>query len=462
MADTITNKYNFNNISFTNQEEQTNNLYFPRDPTSYLVKGTQAGSTNQWSGNLPDGIDDYYDGLTIDYFLPYDGNGSAVTLNLSSKGETPVYLGNSNTQVTTQYTQYSVIRLTYITGSGLNSGNGAWKASAYFDTNAGGTVTSVSGINGLTGTVTTSGNLSANLVNYEPFSNAAQDASYEANRLYSVRLDSNGKLAVNVPWTNVNPNYITTHQTINQDGMIGALGIHYGTCQSAANAATKVVNLLPPHTNGQNEITNGEFTLNTGSRIIVNFYSTNSADYPKLNVAGTGAKSIKFNGTTISTNEYKTLLSGAIEFIYDGADWLLVGNFIDRAISGVANYTKLGAVKPWKSYTTSSTGISASTSSDAPTINSITTNVDKYYAIEVDKDGRLFVNIPWVDTNTWVANSTLSDGYVSAAETDHRVWGREGTLGWKDPNLLYLDNTSDANLISSISYLGWTSDCIVS
>ena len=46
MADTITNKYNFNNISFTNQEEQTNNLYFPRDPTSYLVKGTQAGSTN--------------------------------------------------------------------------------------------------------------------------------------------------------------------------------------------------------------------------------------------------------------------------------------------------------------------------------------------------------------------------------------------------------------------------------
>ena len=194
--------YNFNDISYDS------NLYFPRDPTSYLVKGMQASTTNSWIGNLPDGIDNYSDGLTIDYFLPYAGNGSNVTLNLSNKGAVPVYLGNSTTQVTTQYPQYSVIRLTYIITPGLNSGNGAWKASAYYDTNAGGTVTSITGTVGLTGSVTTSGNIKAKLRSEALLTNAAAAAVETTDRVYPVALDKDGYLAVNVPWTNINNNYI--------------------------------------------------------------------------------------------------------------------------------------------------------------------------------------------------------------------------------------------------------------
>lgn len=437
--------YNFNDISYDS------NLYFPRDPTSYLVKGMQASTTNSWIGNLPDGIDNYSDGLTIDYFLPYAGNGSNVTLNLSSKGEVPVYLGNSTTQVTTQYPQYSVIRLTYIITPGLNSGNGAWKASAYYDTNAGGTVTSITGTVGLTGTVTTSGNIKAKLRSEALLTNAAAAAVETTDRVYPVALDKDGYLAVNVPWTNINNNYITTHQTIKQDGVTGATGTHYGACTTAAGTSAKTASIL-----------NGTIALETGLRVIIKFANANTASNPTLNVNGTGAKNIFFNGTQITTNDTKALLSGAIEFVYDGSAWLLVGNFIDRDLLGVATYLTLGGVKPWKSYTVSSSGVTASTSATAPTINTITTTSGKYYAVEMDKDGRMFVNVPWVDTDTWVANSTTANGYVTAASTNHRVWGREGTVGWQDPNLLYLDNTSDAGLISSIGNFGWTSDCIVS
>lgn len=102
---------------------------------SHYVKGTQTASTNVWTGTLPDGITAYADGLTIDYFLPYAGTSSGATLNLGSKGAKPVYVGNGTTQVTTHFPQYSVIHLTYIVNSGLNNGNGAWKATGYYYAN---------------------------------------------------------------------------------------------------------------------------------------------------------------------------------------------------------------------------------------------------------------------------------------------------------------------------------------
>ena len=102
---------------------------------SHYVKGTQTSSTNAWTGALPDGVSAYYDGLSIDYFLPYAGTSSAATLNLGSKGAKPVYVGNGTEGVTTHFPQYSVIHLTYIINSSLNSGNGCWKATSYYNTN---------------------------------------------------------------------------------------------------------------------------------------------------------------------------------------------------------------------------------------------------------------------------------------------------------------------------------------
>ena len=133
-------------MAFTNYIQQikdTNNTTHDLVDTSasHYVKGTQTGSTNVWTGVLPDGVTAYYDGLSIDYFLPYAGTTSGATLNLGSKGAKPVYVGNSTTQATTHYPQYSVIHLTYLVDSRLNSGNGCWKATGYYDTNTNNAVT---------------------------------------------------------------------------------------------------------------------------------------------------------------------------------------------------------------------------------------------------------------------------------------------------------------------------------
>lgn len=102
---------------------------------TYFIKGTQTAATNVWTGTLPDGVT-YYNGLTIDYLLPYAGNSSAATLNLSDLGAKPVYYGNSATGgTTTHYGANTVIHLTYVIDSAFNSGNGCWKASNYYDSN---------------------------------------------------------------------------------------------------------------------------------------------------------------------------------------------------------------------------------------------------------------------------------------------------------------------------------------
>ena len=59
---------------------------------NYYVKGTQTSKTNNWTGNLLE-VDALYNGLAIDYWLPFDGSGNA-TLNLTLKNGTNT--GNIN------------------------------------------------------------------------------------------------------------------------------------------------------------------------------------------------------------------------------------------------------------------------------------------------------------------------------------------------------------------------------
>lgn len=110
----------FDNISYNNDN------YFVRDTKLYLVEGTQTAATNLWKGSLPEGISSYENGLSIDYYLPQAGTTSAATLQLGSLDPKPVYVAGAN-PVTTHFPQYSIIRLTYLVKSGLNSGQGCWE-----------------------------------------------------------------------------------------------------------------------------------------------------------------------------------------------------------------------------------------------------------------------------------------------------------------------------------------------
>lgn len=84
---------------------------------TYYVKGTQTASTGSWTGNLPE-VEALYEGLAIDYYLPFAGSGNA-TLNLTLKGGTQTgaincYYG-STSRLSTQVPQYYICRLIYQT-----------------------------------------------------------------------------------------------------------------------------------------------------------------------------------------------------------------------------------------------------------------------------------------------------------------------------------------------------------
>lgn len=87
--------------------------------------------------------------------------------------------------------------------------------------------------------------------------------------------------------------------------------IHYGTCSTAAGTAAKTVSLTG-------------FTLATGAKVSVKFTVTNSAANPTLNVNSTGAKAIYFKNAAISAGYLKA--NYIYEFIYDGTNYVLVGD----------------------------------------------------------------------------------------------------------------------------------------
>jgi hypothetical protein len=83
-----------------------------------------------------------------------------------------------------------------------------------------------------------------------------------------------------------------------------------------------------------------------------------------------------------------------------------------------ATYSYLGLIKPWYSHTAASTGPTTGSDSTAVAVNTITSTSGKYYAIEMDSNGRAFVNVPWSNTTyTFTANNPTLD------------WSTTSTLG---------------------------------
>ena len=85
---------------------------------------------------------------------------------------------------------------------------------------------------------------------------------------------------------------------------------YYGTCSTAAATGAK-------------EVTCENFELTAGKRIVVKFTNANSASAPTLNVNNTGAKTIKSYGTTAGTLTNRWQAGAAVDFVYDGTNWLM-------------------------------------------------------------------------------------------------------------------------------------------
>ena len=168
----------------------------------------------------------------------------------------------------------------------------------------------VNGVARIVGKVYSSGGFVGNL------EGTATNASKVANSLTFGSKTFNGSTAQTVTAGDLGA--LTSHQTIKQDGITGATVNRFGTCSTVASTAAKTVS-----------ITNGTFSLEAGARVSVKFSNANTANTPTLNVANKGAKNIFHKGAKITTGENKALLAGVCDFIYDGTQWHLIGNYID-------------------------------------------------------------------------------------------------------------------------------------
>ena len=112
----------------------------------------------------------------------------------------------------------------------------------------------------------------------------------------------------------------TVNVTDKDDGVTAASGVtnRYASSTTGASTAAKAAN-----------ITTGTFNLEPGARVTVQFSAANTANTPTLNINGTGAKNIFHKGAQITSGANKALLAGAVDFVYDGTQYNLVGNYID-------------------------------------------------------------------------------------------------------------------------------------
>lgn len=229
-----------------------------------------------------------------------------------------------------------------------------------------GTGLTVSGSGGTSGTTTYSANLN---------STTSLGTIGTTSKLYAVGVDANGKLCVNVPWTDTNTVYTHPSYTAHSSGLYKITVDSKGHV-SEATAVTK-------------------------------------ADITNLGIPSTN--------TTYSTAKYNT--SGLVKPAYTS--------------TGAATLTT-----------------AAASNTTTPTIAAKTTTSGRYYAVEADKNGVLFVNVPWTYTDTKVTNNTTTSKYYLTGSTSNS--NTTGTLVKR--STVYVDTSGNlvANNIPSTG-LTWQS-----
>lgn len=212
------------------------------------------------------------------------------------------------------------------------------------------------------------------------------------NRDYGIKIDQDGNLWVTIPWTD-------TKYTlpVASEGALGGIRVGY----SGTTAKTYAVKLdannkayveVPwqntTYTNGNGlTLTGNAFSLNVASSAMhggIKLYND------KLNKEITPQAASEVNG-----RYYRIQLDNANR-AFVNVPWTDTTYTLPTAKQDELGGIKLKYVPM--------TGI--------PTINAETTTAGRFYAINVDKDGYAFVNVPWTDTNTF---RTIQ---VDTAQTD--------------------------------------------
>lgn len=182
---------------------------------------------------------------------------------------------------------------------------------------------------------------------------SSQTSAASDNRLYPVQLDSAGDLAVSIPWT---------------DEKVSEVGNHYVPVQS------------------------GTYTANADSSSTATWGSTDFVTGVTLNKDGAG----HITGMSVSAKQFPANPNTAPTF--SGTEGVEVAKAdasnnplsIDaNTVNGKVNYRAA-----LRNYTPNSSASTKATSTNGG-----------LYAVELDKDGKLAVRVPWTDTDTKVTKA---------------------------------------------------------
>ena len=286
-----------------------------------------------------------------------------------------------------------------------------------------GTVTSVATADGITGgTITTSGTIKANLKSY------TKNTAEIGGRLYGVELDKNGKLAVNVPWTDTNTDTKVTsaanHYTPAADS-----SAQLSVDASSATAATWDKTALVTGVNLQRD-SKGHVTGVTVDSIKMPANPNTDTHYTNyLQIKGNSTEAVKFTQDSNKTLNLKpgtnvSISAASGEITINATDTNTSHNHnVGIGLVGSGSAGTGGGTYTYKAKLRSETAL---------TVDSVaaTTTSGRVYPVAADKSGYLSVNVPWTDTHADISNLVPYTGASKDVNlVDHALFISDKTSG---------------------------------
>ena len=206
-----------------------------------------------------------------------------------------------------------------------------------------------------------------------------------------------------------------------------------GVISLTKDNVTSALGYTPPTSNTTYSAGTG-LTLTGTSFSLSNSGVTAGSYGPTANVSGS-------NGTTINVPQITVDAMGRVTSVTNRV-YTSVDN---NTTYGIANNTTNGLIRPWYNHTAASTGPTAGSNATAVAVNGISTTAGRYYALEMDSNGRGFVNVPWTDNNTTysVVGANGSTGLVKNGSSVTSASGYtacpiiSGVPYYKDTNTTY-------------------------